>query len=143
LELDPNYVTAYESLGDAYEQKGMQREAIAAWAKGLTLRGEEQEASILERAYAASGFEAAVRALAKQQLAKLNERMKRGEYVPAFEYATAFTRMGDKEQALAWLDKAVQERNGFVFRVKVNPIYDKLRDDPRFAEIMRRVELPQ
>ena len=142
LELDPNYVTAHEDLGDAYEKKGMQREAIAAWAKALTLRGEEQQALILERTYAASGFEAAVRALEKQQLEKLNERMKRGEYVPAFEYVTAFTRLGDKEQAFAWLDKAVQERNGFVFRVKVNPIFDQLRDDPRFTELMRRVGFP-
>jgi serine/threonine protein kinase/Flp pilus assembly protein TadD len=141
LELDPNYVTAHEDLGDAYEKKGMQREAIAAWAKALTLRGEEQQASILERTYAASGFEAAVRALAKQQLEKLNERMKRGEYVPAFEYVTAFTRMGDKEQAFAWLDKAVQERNGFVFRVKVNPIIDKLHDDRRFQDLMARAGL--
>jgi eukaryotic-like serine/threonine-protein kinase len=143
LELDSNYVIAHESLGDAYEKKGMQREAIAAWAKALTLRGEEQQASILERTYAASGFEAAVRALAKQQLEKLNERMKRGEYVAAAEYVTAYTRLGDKEQALAWLDKAVQERTGFVFQVKIYPIFDKLRDDPRFQDSMRRVGLPQ
>jgi eukaryotic-like serine/threonine-protein kinase len=139
LELDSNYVIAHESLGDAYEKKGMQREAIAAWAKALTLRGEEQQASILERTYAASGFEAAVRALAKQQLEKLNERTKRGEYVPAAEYVMAYNRMGDKEQALAWFDKAVQERTGFAFVVKVNPIYDKLRADPRFQDLMRRV----
>ena len=107
----------------------------------MTLRGEEQQALIFERTYAASGFEAAVRALAKQKLEKLNERMKRGEYVPAFEYVTAFTRLGDKEQAFAWLDKAVQERNGFVFRVKVNPIFDQLRDDPRFQDLLRRVGL--
>ena len=139
LELDPNYVSAHEGLGDAYEQKGMQREAIAEWAKALTLSGEGEQASILERTYAASGFEAAVRALAKQQLEKLNERTKHGEYVPAAEYVMAYTRMGDKEQAFAWLDKAVQERNGFVFGVKVNPIYDKLRGDPRFQESLRKV----
>jgi tetratricopeptide (TPR) repeat protein len=142
LELDPNYVTAHEDLGDAYEQKGMQREAVAEWSKALTLRGAGEQASSLERTYAASGFEAAVRALAKQQLEKLNERMKRGEYVPAAEYVTAYTRMGDKEQAFGWLDKAVQERNGFVFIVKVDPIYDRLRDDPRFQDLIRRVGLP-
>jgi len=141
LELDPNYVPAHEDLGDAYEKKGMQREAIAAWAKALTLRGEEQQASILERTFATSGFEPAVRALAKQQLEKLNERMKRGEYVEAAEYVTAYTRLGDKEQAFAWLDKAVQERNGFVFIFKVNPIYDKLRDDPRFQDLLARAGL--
>jgi serine/threonine protein kinase/Flp pilus assembly protein TadD len=139
LELDPNYVTAHEDLGDAYAQKGMQREAVAEWGKALTLRGAGEQASILERTYAASGFEATVRALAQEQLAKLNERMRRGEYVPAHEYVTAYTRLGDKEQAFAWLDKAVQETYGFAGVVKVNPIYDKLRSDPRFQESLRKV----
>ncbi len=143
LELDPNYVTAHEDLGNAYEQKGMQKEAVAEWVKALTLRGAVEQASSLERNYAASGFEAAVRALAQVQLAKLNERMKRGEYVPAWEYVSAYTLLGDKKQAFAWFDKAVQERNGFVFDVKVDPIYDKLRDDPRFADLLRRVGLHQ
>ncbi|MGI8733332.1 MAG: TPR end-of-group domain-containing protein, partial [Pyrinomonadaceae bacterium] len=90
---------------------------------------------------AASGFEAAVRALAQQRLEKLNERMKRGEYVPAMEYVTNYLRLGDKEQAFAWLDKAVQERNSFALAIKVNPIYDQLRSDPRFADLVRRVGL--
>ncbi len=68
--------------------------------------------------------------------------MKRGEYVPAIEYVTAYIRLGDKEQAFAWLDKAVQERNGAAFDLKVNPSYDKLRDDPRFADLVRRTGLP-
>jgi serine/threonine protein kinase/Flp pilus assembly protein TadD len=143
LELDPNYVMAHEDLGYAYEQKGMQREAVAEWSKALTLRGAGEQASRLERTYAASGFEPAVRALSREQLAKLNERMKRGEYVPAWEYVTAYTRLGDKEQAFAWLNKAVEERNGFVFEVSVNPIYDGFRADPRFADLLRRVGLHQ
>ena len=143
LELDPNYVPAHEDLGDAFEQKGMQREAIAEWSKALTLRGAGEQASDLERTYAASGFGAAVRALAKQQLEKLNERMKRGEYVPAAEYVTAYTRLGDKEQAFAWLDKAFQESYAFVLIVRVHPVYDQLRDDPRFADLLSRVGLHQ
>lgn len=141
LEIEPNYVLAHEGLGNAYEQKGMQREAVAEWGQALILSGASKEASILERAYAASGFEAAIRALAKQQLEKLNERMKRGEYVSAGEYVTVYTRLGDKEQAFAWLDKAVQERNGFVFEVRADPIYDKLRADPRFQSLLRKLGL--
>jgi serine/threonine protein kinase/tetratricopeptide (TPR) repeat protein len=138
LEIDPNYVPAHELLGYAYEQKGMQREAVAEWGKALILRGAGEQATSLERTYAASGFEAAVRALAQHQLENLNERLKRGEYVPAFEFVTTYIRLGDKEQAFAWLDKAVQERNGFVFRVKIDPIYDKLRADHRFSDLLPR-----
>jgi uncharacterized OB-fold protein len=59
--------------------------------------------------------------------------------VKAAEYVTAYARLGDKEQVFAWLDKALQERNGFVFSVRVDPVFDKLRDDPRFKESMRKV----
>ncbi len=138
-DLQTNLIGA--SLTD--EQKGMQREAITEWGKALTLRGAGEQASNLERTYAASGFEAAVRALAQEQLAKLNERLKGAEYVPAFEYANAYTRLGDKKQALAWLDKAFQESYGFALAVKVNPIYDKLRDEPRFKDLLRRAGLMQ
>ncbi len=141
LELDRNFAPAHEWLGNAYEQKGMYTEAVAAWSKALTLRGEAEQAAILERAYAASGFEQAVRALAQQRLERVQERTKRGEYVAAFEYLTAYTRMGDKEQAFAWLAKVVEERNGFALEIEINPIYDSLRDDPRFQGLLRRMNV--
>jgi eukaryotic-like serine/threonine-protein kinase len=141
LELDPNVAPVHESLGYAFEQKGMYVEAIAEWSKALTLSGAGEQASSLERTYAASGFETAVRALTQQRLEKLNERLKRGEYVPAIDYVTAYIRLGDKEQGFVWLDKAVQERNGSALEIKVNPIYDKLHDDPRFQDLMARAGL--
>src|SRR5437660_4822814 len=65
LELDQNFATAHEWLGDAYEQRGMYGDAVAEWGKALTLRGTVLS---LDQAYAASGFEASVRALARQRL---------------------------------------------------------------------------
>jgi tetratricopeptide (TPR) repeat protein len=100
LELEPNFALAHEGLGDAYEQKGRQREAIAEWANALTLSGEGEQASILERAYAASGFEMAVRALAQKKLERLNEKIGRGDYVPAIEYVTAYTRFGRQRTSI-------------------------------------------
>jgi tetratricopeptide (TPR) repeat protein len=129
LELEPNFALAHEWLGNAYEQKGMHKEAIAEWGKALTLNDEGELASTLERAYAASGFETAVRALAQKKLERLNEKTGRGDYVPAIEYVTAYTRLGEKEQAFAWLTKAVEERNRFALEIKVNPIFDNLRSD--------------
>ncbi len=143
LELDPNDAYTHELLGDTYEQKGMQKEAIAEWSKALTLSEDNDLVMVLERTYAASGFNAAVRALWQKKLERLNEKAKRGEYVPAMNYALAYTRLGDKEQAFAWLAKAQQERNGLIFDLKLDPIYDSLRSDPRFADLMREVGLPQ
>jgi serine/threonine protein kinase/tetratricopeptide (TPR) repeat protein len=141
LELEPNFALAHEWLGDAYEQKGMHREAIAEWGKALTLSGEGEQASLLERTYAASGFETAVRALAQKKLERLNEKTGRGEYVPAAEYVMAYQRLGDKEKVFGWLAKAVEERNRFALEFKVNPIFDSLRGDPRFQDLLRRVGL--
>ncbi len=139
LELDQNFAQAHQFFGDVYEQQGMHREAIAAWTKALTLNGEGEQASLLEHTYAASGFDTAVRALAQKKLERLNEKAGRGEYVPASEYVMAYVRLGDKEKLFGWLAKAVEERNRFAFDFKLNPIFDSLRSDPRFAELMGRV----
>ena len=138
LEIDPNFGPAHEDLGAVYEQKGMQAGAVAEFVKALNLRGASELATSFERTYAASGFETAIRTLAQDQLTTLNERVKRGEYVGAWEYARTYTRLENKEQAFIWLDKAVQERNGFVLVLKLDPIYDKLRADPRFSDLLRR-----
>ena len=141
LELEAPFAAAHEFLGYAYEQKGMHKEAVAQWSKALTSIGAGEQASSLERTYAASGFEMAVRALARQRLEKLNDKRNRGAYVPAIEYVTAYTRLADKEQAFVWLHKAVRERNRLALELKVNPIYDKLRDDPRFAATVKCMRL--
>jgi eukaryotic-like serine/threonine-protein kinase len=139
LELDPGSGFAHELLGDAYEKKQMQKEAIAEWSKALHLSGVDEDGSLLERTYAKSGFDAAVHALAQKRLERLKEKAARGEYVPAVEYITAYMRLGDKEQAFAWLAKAFEERNRLAFEIKVNPIFDPLRDDSRFEQLMARV----
>jgi hypothetical protein len=94
------------------------------------------DALLLERTYASSGFDGAMRVLGKSQLQRFKERTARNEYIPAAEYVTAYFRLGDKEQAFAWLAKAIDEHNRFPFEIKVNPIFDPLRADPRFADLM-------
>ncbi|HEV8159651.1 MAG TPA: tetratricopeptide repeat protein, partial [Pyrinomonadaceae bacterium] len=143
LELDPNDAYTHELLGDTYEQKGMQKEAVAEWSRALRLTGDNESATMLERTFAASGFNAAVRALWQKKLERFNEKAERGEYVPAMNYALAYTRLADKEQAFAWLAKAEQERSRLIYVIKLDPIYDSLRDDPRFQDLLRRVGLPQ
>jgi len=136
LELHPGYPTAHEWFGDACEKKGMAPEAITQWCSALTLSGEAEQAKILEDTYAASGFDAAVRALAQKKLEQLNAKTARGDYVPATHYLMTSVRLGDDEQAFAWLAKTAEERNWFAFETKVNPILDPLRGDPRFESIV-------
>ena len=143
LELDPNNTAVHEALGDAYEQKGMYGEAVAEWRRAMTLAGDDELAAILSSAYARGGFSGAVRAVARKRLKRLDERSKRGEYLPRIDYARAYLRLGDKEQALRWLDRACGERNRFPLLLNTDPFYDSLRADPRFQDLVRRVGLPQ
>jgi TolB-like protein/class 3 adenylate cyclase/Tfp pilus assembly protein PilF len=139
LELDPNFPAAHENLGYAYEKKGMQKEAIAEWVNALTLTGEKEQAAILQQTYTMSGFDAAVRKSAEKKLEVLNAKIARGEYVPAAELVKVCIRSGDKEQAFVWLAKAVQERNRLAWELKINPLFDPLRSDPRFEALVGKV----
>jgi tetratricopeptide (TPR) repeat protein len=136
LEMHPGYAAAHEYLGDAYEKNGMLHEAITQWCAALTLSGQPEHAKVLEQTFATSGFQVAVRALARRQLEELDRKRLQGEYVPAAHYVFVYVRRGDLEQAFAWLSKMVDERNWFAFGLRVNPILDPLRDDPRFGKIV-------
>ena len=74
--------------------------------------------------------------LGAKTIAQLNERSARGEYISAWNYLTACLRLGDKEQALVWLAKTVEEPNWFAFETRVTPILDPLRNDQRFDQIL-------
>jgi adenylate cyclase len=143
LELQPTNAVAHEHFGDTCERKGMVHEAITQWCASLTLSGQPEQAQFLEQTFAASGFDAAVRALAQKQLQQLNERSARGEYISAWNYLTAYLRLGDKEQALVWLAKTVEEPNWFALQLKVNPVLDPLRSDSRFEKIVANLALKQ
>jgi hypothetical protein len=63
--------------------------------------------------------------------------------VSAFSFAVIYLGLGEKDQAFAWLEKAYEERSFLLAYLKVDPIWDPLRSDPRFADLVRRIGLPQ
>jgi tetratricopeptide (TPR) repeat protein len=66
------------------------------------------------------------------------------EYVSAYSFAVIYLGLGEKDQAFAWLEKAYEERSFLLPNyLKVDPIWDPLRSDPRFADLVRRIGLPQ
>ena len=138
IETYPDYAAAHEQFGDAYEKRGMLHEAITQWSAALTLSGKPEHARMLEEVFATSGFQAAVQALAQRQLEDLDRKRLQGDYVPAADYVFAYVRRGDLDQAFAWLPKMIDERNWFALQLRVNPVLDPLRDDPRFIDLMRQ-----
>jgi adenylate cyclase len=141
LELFPAYAAAHEAFGNVCAKKGMQHEAITQWCAGLNLNGRQEEARLLEQVFAAAGFDAAVRTLAERQLEDLDRKSARGEYVAAAHYVFAHVWRGQFEEAFAWLPKMAAEPDWFALQMRVNPILDPLRDDPRFEKIAGSVVL--
>jgi serine/threonine protein kinase/tetratricopeptide (TPR) repeat protein len=139
LELDPNYRLAVVDLGLAYLAKSMYKEAIAEFQKALMTSPDNVAAlSDLGYTYAVTSR----RTEAQQVLDQLNELSKR-KYVPARYRARIYAGLGDKDKAFDWLEKGYEDRSvgSGLFTLKVDPIFDSLRSDPRFADLLRRMNL--
>jgi TolB-like protein len=142
LQLDSNYVDAYESFGDAYEGKGQYHEAVAHWNKAMILAGDEELSATLSSVYAKEGFSSAVRAVATKKLERLKHRKDNGDYIPAMNFARAHLRAGDRVQALQYLKLACEERNVYSLMIGSDPLYDPLRTERRFIRLLQRMKLP-
>jgi serine/threonine protein kinase/TolB-like protein/Flp pilus assembly protein TadD len=140
LELDPNYVPAQRTLGIAYVQKSMYKEAMAEFEKALVNSPSTMSAlSDLGYVYAMAGKKAE----AQKVIDQLNDLSKE-KYVPAGYRAVIYTGLEDKDRAFEWLEKGYEERVVFgdaTNDIKVDPIFDPLRSDPRFANLLRRMNL--
>jgi eukaryotic-like serine/threonine-protein kinase len=137
LELDPNFPPVYSFFPAAYEQKGMYDEAIAGFQKAITLKaGTEGSLFGLGHVYAVSGKQGEARKV-------LNELKQRSGqvYVPGNGMALVYAGLGEKDQAFTWLEKAYEERSFQMQYLKVEPRWDSLRSDARFADLLRRIGL--
>ena len=137
LDQDPSLAVAHYTLGFAYQGKGMLTEAIAEFDQARRLDPENSYPLFyLGHAYAISGKVEE----ARQILKELAERSKQG-YVEPVMTATIHAGLGEKDQAFALLEKAYQERSEELLFLKVSPKFDSLRSDPRFADLLRRLNL--
>jgi TolB-like protein/Tfp pilus assembly protein PilF len=138
LDMEPNYWIARTLLGSSYEAKGDFPRAVAECEKGRKIETSIPLAlSLLGHAYAVSGKKRE----AEQALKKLKDWSKQS-YVPAYNFAEVYIGLGEKEQALASLEKAYADRSSYLTFLKVDPQFDSLRSDPRYKDLLRRVGLP-
>jgi tetratricopeptide (TPR) repeat protein len=139
LELDPNFLWTRNNLCLAYIQKSIYKEGVAECEKELALSPRSPYAlSGLGYAYAVAGRSAEAMKVVDQ----LNAISKK-EYVPAVSRVAIYAGLGEKEQAFEWLENAYKDHSiGSTFaRIKVDPIYDPLRSDPRFKDLLHRMNL--
>jgi Flp pilus assembly protein TadD len=141
LELDANFPPPYTFLAASYEQKGMFEEAMAASRRAVTVTQGPPKAHAmagLAHIYAVSGRKTEARNILAE-LQTLSER----KYVPATDTALIYAGLGEKDKSFAWLDKAYEEHSFTLSNVKVEPRFDALHSDPRFADLLRRIGLAQ
>lgn len=145
LEIDPNFRLAQDKLVETYTAKGMYEQAIEQRRKLRLLQGQppeevEKRAAALKEAYRSlgeRGYWQKALELAKENALKNKKEIRR------LDLAGFQIRMGNKEESLDFLEKAVSsgDRYGLI-QLKANPVWDPLRTEPRFQELLRKIGLP-
>jgi serine/threonine-protein kinase len=135
-ELAPDYAFIHVSLGNAYAQKGMFEEAFAAYNKAMELGGEPLLwMPYLSYTYASAGQ--------RSEALKVLEELSKRVHVPPITYAIVHTGLGNTDEALEYLEKALEECGHGLYTVRRNPYFDPLRDDARFQDLLRRMNFPE
>lgn len=135
LEMDPGYYYAYVNLGQALELKGARDAAIAEYQKGRALNDDPYILGLLARSYGLSSNKTEAEKILKQL-----QEISKQRYVAAYSFALTYLGLGDKEEALRWLEQAYQDRAGNdIGWIRVDPLLDPLRSDPRFEALAEKI----
>jgi TolB-like protein/Flp pilus assembly protein TadD len=136
-ELHPNSFWPSYFFALAYQQQGKIGEAAVEFQKAIQMSGNVTFTTAgLGHLYACSGKSAEARAIFDELHARSRET-----YVPAYDLALVCVGLGWTDQAFEWLDRAHEERSGWLTYLKVEPRLDALRSDPRFDDLLHRVRL--
>jgi len=136
LDIDPKFALARRILEEVYTQMGKHKEAVEEREKILSLSGSPELAASIEEDFAKSGY----RGVLQSWLNGLTEISKHG-YVSSYSIAQAYIRMGEKEKAFSWLERAYEEHDSGLVSLGVEPMFASVRADPRFLDLLRRARL--
>jgi adenylate cyclase len=134
LAMDPNSVINHVLIGLSFLKKGDAAGAIAEFQKVKTPNPGAWYQGFLGYAYAISGD----RAKAEQALRELEELVKR-QYVSPTAFATIYLGLGQKEKCLNWLEKSYEQQDSACWYLKIDQIYDSVRDEPRFQALVEEI----
>jgi TolB-like protein/DNA-binding winged helix-turn-helix (wHTH) protein/tetratricopeptide (TPR) repeat protein len=138
VELAPNYWLGHLQLGLAYEKKGDFARALQEFEQARRMDDNSAVLEMLAGTYAAAGRPDEARKIT-EEMVKLSTK----RYVCAYEVATTYAGLGDRESAFLWLRKSLDERADCSPWIAADPKLDSLRAEPRFQDLLRRLGLPQ
>ena len=138
IELDPNYAGAYNSLAISYIKLGRETEAIANFEKAVKL---SNRADVVLRnlgyGYGVTGKRDEALAIAKELEEKYAKKESFGQFV-----AVVYVGLGDKDKAYEWLEKDFQNKVD-LGAIRWTPLFESIRDDPRYKDLLKRMNLPE
>ncbi len=138
IELDPNFAPAHGGLGWSYIYQALHEPAIAALQKGVELsQSAPTYVAVLGEAYAAAGR--------SDEALKIMEQLKelaKQRYVSPYFVSRIYAALGKKDDALGWLEIGYRERATNMIYLQIDPRLDDLRSDPRFQDLVRRMNFP-
>jgi len=137
IETDPNFWPGQYCLGITYVQKGRFAEGIEAIRNAARLAsGDQVVLSALAYAYGRAGQKGEAQRVI-DELTMFSRRQS------SYLHALSHVGMGENEKAITWLEKAFQERDASIAWIGTEPMFDSLRADPRFQDLLHRIDLPR
>lgn len=138
-EMEPSFPVSRWMLGEAYLLNGRYAESIALNEQTLKANpGTQFALRNLGVAYAKTGRQREAADIMQQYIG-----LRKTEYVLSYRLASLYAALGDKDHAFAELDRAFDEHDWQLQRIKADPFMDPLRDDPRFKAMLKRMNLPE
>jgi TolB-like protein/tetratricopeptide (TPR) repeat protein len=138
LEMDPRFYVAHYYLGEALQFKGKLTDATAEYQKSFESNNDPFSLAMLGQASARQGKPDE----ARKVLARLRKQAK-SQYVSPYALAVVLTALGDKAHAIDELEHGYDDTGFYISLIKVDPLFDPLRGDPRFEALVRKVTIPK
>ena len=137
LEMDPNYEAAQRLLGTVYEQQGLYDKCVEEYLKGRIVAGQKPESvESLRQAYKRAGM----KGYWQEALKLAGSRVEKGTISP-YSIAVLHENLGDTDKAFEWLEKSYEDRSLWLAYLRYDPKLDRLRSDPRYSDLLRRIGL--
>jgi TolB-like protein/lipoprotein NlpI len=136
LKKAPTDPVALSTLKTAYHMKSMYPEALAIWKLSYEAKGDTQAVDALKKGERENGYPGALK-----QLAELLIKRSDTSYVTPWQIATLYTRAGNKEKAINWLEKAYHARDNNMPYIGVDPIFEIVHSDSRFQDLLEKMNL--
>jgi TolB-like protein/tetratricopeptide (TPR) repeat protein len=131
VDLEPNFVLAHLTMSNVYQTQGKYAEAVESYAKAREVLGDPAVAALMRESFSKGGWKGFINGL--------NEKRWFEEYRPLYIRAIQLASIGDNERAIAELERAYEERDGFIILLNVDPRLDPLRGDPRFQALVKKI----